>query len=424
MNHQDQQPDKGILQEFAELSLPQDYGQQNHVSQDYDQQGYGASWLEISKKALLHNIVQYKEVVGFDKQFAVVVKSNAYGHGILEVATVCQQSSLVDWLCVASLSEALLLRHHGITKPILVLSYCDASLEEIILHDIAVVVYDELFLDELQHIAQRLRKIVNIHIKVDTGLSRLGLTPEQVLAMLQRYKQAPYVCIQGIFTHFAESEKVGLSQAGLSRPGNNFTDDQVSRFTNLLEQITSLKIDIPYRHFSCTAAVTMVEDRCYNFARMGLGIYGLWPSEETKQVTHMRYPQFNIQPVMTWKTRIIQVKTVPVGSSIGYGRTFITKRETRLALLPVGYWEGYDRKLSNTAQVIIHGKVAPVLGRVSMNITTVDITDISDVAVGHEVILLGAESVVSANTLAKTIGTINWEVVTRINPSVPRIMVD
>ena len=222
----------------------------------------------------------------------------------------------------------------------------------------------------------------------------------------------PYIAIMGIFTHLAESEETG----------KGFTEQQLETLQRLIIKLQNMGIEIPYRHYSCTAALASVASYDYTFARLGLGIYGLWPSERNKQIAEERFPGFSLKPVLTWKTAVVQVKTISAGSFIGYGRTHYTTRDTTIAILPVGYWEGYDRALSNKGMVLIKGVYAPVVGRISMNVTIVDVTDVPDIMIGQEVTLLGDAPYISAEALAAHLGTINWEVVTHINPLLPRML--
>lgn len=370
------------------------------------------SWVEINQQAVIHNIAQYKRIIG-DRELAVIVKSNAYGHGMLPIARICEENSNVRWLCTASLSEALQLRQQGITKSILVLTYVDADLDLAVVHDIELVVYDIATLQKLQQCAERLKKIMRIHIKVDTGLSRLGIPRDQVMDLIQVAADMSHIKINGIFTHLAESE----------RAQQEFTDQQIADMRSLRLSLQARNVMIPYHHYSCTAALTAVSHDDYNFARMGLGIYGLWPSKTNKETALQKYEDFFLKPVLTWKTRVVQVKRVSIGNAVGYARTYTTTRDSILAVLSIGYWEGYDRKLSNQGVVCVNNAYAPVVGRISMNVTVIDVTDIPEVAVGQEVTLLGAEQPISAEAIAEKIGTINWEVVTRINPLLPRIVV-
>jgi alanine racemase len=379
-------------------------------------QGTSASWVEISRSALAHNISQYRQIVGDKRQLAVVIKSNAYGHGLLEVASLCDANIQVDWLCTVNLSEALTLRQAGIKKPILVLSYIDADPELAIMHDIDLVLYDQNLLYELQAHASRLQKIAHVHVKVDTGLSRLGLLPEAAFEMIMFAKSMSAVRVRGMFTHLAESEKMG----------SEFVAGQIARFHQLRDQLLSHAITVPCLHFSCSAALVSVLDPDYTFGRMGLGLYGLWPSKDNKACARERYPTMTLKPVLTWKTKIVQIKKVSAGNFVGYARTFKTERNSVLALLPVGYWEGYDRKLSNQGVVLVNNQPAPVVGRISMNITIIDITDIAEhgsIMVGQEVVLLGDHPELSAEAIAAKTSTISWEVVTKINPLLPRVLV-
>ena len=327
------------------------------------------TWVEVSKSAISHNIQSYKNIVGPDVKLAIVVKSNAYGHGIAHVASIAQEHDAVDYICVVALSEALHLREQNITKPLLVLSYIDALHESIITHDIDVVVYDLETAQIINDAAQRIGKPAQVHVKIDTGLSRMGMGKNSALNFIRRIKDLPYCNIRGIFTHLANSE----------HKDQQYVLHQLSHFDQILSELAEHNIEIPYKHSSCSAAVLSTHKTHYNFARLGIGTYGLWPSSDNKTLAHIHYPHFNLKPAMQWKTTVIHVKTVPPESNIGYDRTFQTNRETTIAVLPVGYYEGYDRKLSNRGVVIINDRPARIVGRISMNLTTIDVTDIPNV---------------------------------------------
>ncbi len=372
------------------------------------------TWVEISKNTLFNNINQYCSVIGTELPFAPVIKSNAYGHGMLVIAHLCQENTAVDWLCVALLSEAVQLRIAGITKPILVLSIIDDELEQIVKHAINVVAYDMHFIMALQKVAVKHKQNVSIHIKIDTGLSRAGLLYTEALSVIKKIYALPYITINGIFTHFANSESTDQT----------FMNLQIDRFGQLINNLNKLGIYIPYKHSSCSAALTTNNNSFFSFARAGIGIYGLWPSPENKKITQQKHPQFTLQPIMTWKTKIIQIKKIPAGSCVGYDLTYCVNKQITVALLPIGYWDGYDRKLSNCGLVKIDNYYASVIGRVAMNLTIIDITQIPNAQIGDEVELLGLDQNISAEAMAQKIGTINYEVVTRINPLIPRIIVD
>lgn len=369
-----------------------------------------SSWVEINAHALTHNIRMYKQIVG-TALFAPVIKSNAYGHGIEQIAQLCDAHPDVDMLCTVSLSESLLLRSRGIQKPLLVLSILDAPLEDAVTQNIELVLYDTATADVLNACAQRSNTRAHVHIKIDTGLSRLGILAEQAIAFIKYVHTLSYITIKGIFTHLAESEKEDQS----------FTNYQLERLERVIAELAVTGIQIPLIHATCSAATTANNKSHQTLVRLGIGMYGLWPSHENKKITQTAYPHFTLQPVLSWKTRIIQIKEVPAGSSVGYDRTYTTEHLITVATLPIGYWDGYDRKLSNSGSVYINGHRAPVIGRVAMNLTMVNITGIP-ASVGDEVTLLGNYPSITADALAEQCQTIHYEMVTRINPLLLRII--
>ncbi len=370
------------------------------------------TWIEISKNALFHNIAQYHSLVAPDVIFMPVIKSNAYGHGMLETAQLLQENELVDALAVVSLSEALILRMNGITKKIVVLSIIDTDIEQAVQHDIDLVIYDEFVAQNLAILAQKYQTKVRVHIKIDTGLSRLGFLAAQALEVVERIKKLSNIEIVGIFTHFANSES----------DDDTFVQMQLTQFNNLISVLEKKGISIPLRHTTCSAALGAYQKTHGTLVRFGIGLYGLWPSPENKQKTTEQHPDFSLQPVLQWKTRMVQIKTISAGNFVGYDLTHQVQRETRIALLPVGYWDGIHRSYSNNGVVVIKGCVAPIIGRVAMNLCIVDVTEIMNVDTHDEVLLLGNHEAVTADALARRIGTINYEVVTHINPLLKRIV--
>ncbi|MCL4229853.1 alanine racemase [Candidatus Dependentiae bacterium] len=372
------------------------------------------SWIEISKNALDHNINQYKQALG-SKQLAAVIKSDAYGHGQLLIAQIYQNNRKVSWLCVSNLSEALFLRNHGITKPILVLGHIDAPLDTIINKNIAFICYEKDLLEHANTVGSYYGASLPIHLKIDTGLSRFGLSPEKALDFIGYAHTLPHITLQGIFTHFAQSQHEDQA----------FTIEQHRIFTKLLEEITSSGIKIPIRHCANSAAATLLDDDVCTLARIGIGLYGIWPSEAVYINTQTRHPDFNLKHVASWKTRITHIRTLPAGITIGYDRTFTIQQPTRIALLPVGYYEGYDRRHSNNGSVIIRNSAAPVLGRVCMNVTMIDITGIPQAITGDTVFLLADHPGVTPHELAQRIQSFNpREILTRIHKDIPRMIVD
>lgn len=369
------------------------------------------SWVEIDAHAIEYNIASYKNIIK-PALLAPVIKSNAYGHGIGLIASLCQTNDNVDMLCVVSVAEALYLRSIGITKHILVLSILRDDLEQAIVQDIQLVVCDMNFAHLLNQMGRQIKKKVEVHIKIDTGLSRLGFLAQTAFEHIKQIAKLPFISIKGIFTHFAESES----------EDQTFTHMQIAQFEHLIETLECEHISIPLRHTSCSAAITANIKSHFNMARFGIGLYGLWASQENKTLTSTLYPSFNLKPALTWKTTIMHIKEIPAHAYVGYDRTFQTKKASLIATLPIGYWDGFDRRFSNAGIVMINNQHAPVVGKIAMNLTMIDVSEIA-AHVGDEVILLGNYSQLSANDLAKRCSTINYEIVTRINPLLPRVVV-
>lgn len=372
------------------------------------------SWVEIDSKALRHNVMQFRSLIGKDRILCGVVKSNAYGHGILEVSKQILGFG-VDWLGVNSVEEGVFLRKSGIKAPTLILGYVPLfQLKKAISHDLRMVVYNIETVKELGRIAQIEKKNVYLHIKLETGTNRQGVSPEKIIEFVKEIKKFPFLILEGISTHFANIEDT---------TDHSYAEFQLTIFKKTVEMLEENGIVIPIKHTSCTAATILFPDTYFNMVRVGIGIYGLWPSKETLLSSMINgNPSVELKPVLTWKTKIAQIKEVKKGSFIGYGCTYKTNRDSRIAVLPVGYNEGYDRRLSNIAHVLIRGQRAPLRGRVAMNMMMVDVTDIEEIKLEDEVVLIGSQGKerITAEYLASLSGTINYEIVTRINPLIPR----
>ena len=383
-----------------------------------------ASWVEVSRSALLYNVKQYQRLIGSNASVLPVIKSNAYGHGMLGVAKILAPK--VRWLGVVNLAEALELRRVGIKKKILVLSYAQPELlGQGITQDVSLPVYTEAFARQISKMARSVGRVARLHIKIDTGTSRVGFLPGEVAGVIKRIDQLPNIAIEGVWSHFASSEE-----------NQSFTSQQLKKFSQVLARLEKEGIEIPFKHFACSAAMVTTPAAYFNLARLGLSLYGLWPSKKVELIARHRYPWLSLKPALAWKTKIIQIKDVPAGSKISYGGTATVKKKTKLAVLAVGYWEGFDRRLSSRGQVLIGGRRCPVLGRICMNLTMVDVSKVKNVKAGDEVVLVGQQAcpplpsglrrgrgVVTADELAEKIGTINYEVVTRINPLLSRVYV-
>ncbi|MDD2647084.1 MAG: alanine racemase [Patescibacteria group bacterium] len=331
--------------------------------------------VEIKKSAIKHNLGQIKKIIGPKVRLMVIVKSNAYGHGLIEMAKLMIKSG-VNWLGVINDQEALILRQANIKQPIFILSFWDKDELPKIINKIYNCDFPVYTLKQAKFLS-RLGKKINVHLKIDTGTSRIGIKPEEAIDFIKKIKKLPNLNLRGIFTHYAASENKNQS----------FTNAQTKKFTEVIKKSEEHGIKIKLKHAACSAAAIVNPPTRFNLIRVGIAGYGLWPSPDIKNLAK----KINIQPALTWKTKIIQIKELSAGISIGYDRTYKTKKKTKIAVLPIGYWDGYDRRLSGRADVLISGQRCPVRGRVCMNLTMVEISKLKDVRVGDEVVLLGRQ---------------------------------
>ena len=374
-------------------------------------------WVEIDSSALTRNIHQFRKQVGEKRKFLAMVKANAYGHGMLEVSRIAVNAG-ADWLGVHSLEEGILLRKEGFSCPILVAGTIPLDgLKEAVAHDLRLTVYNFETLDPLSKACGQLQKKAFLHVKLETGTYRQGIRDEEALSFMKKAQEHSCLVLEGISSHFANIEDT---------TDHTYAQSQLQNFKRIVEELEKNKIEIPLKHMSCSASAILFPDTYFDMVRAGIGMYGLWPSKETFLSCRLQKREpLRLEPVLSWKTRIAQIKKVPKGSFIGYGCTYRVSRESVLAVLPIGYYDGYDRGLSNSSFVLIRGKRAPLRGRVAMDFIVVDITDIPRVKLEDEVVLLGkdGEEKITADDLASLVGTINYEIVTRINPLIPRIVI-
>ena len=370
------------------------------------------TWVEIDTGALKHNLRVFKHSAP-KSQIMPIVKSNAYGHGLVGASKVFIQAG-ADWLGVDSLQEAVSLRKNGIKKPILILGYVPQSeLKLVFDYKLRLVVYNLETINKLARLAKNKRKILPVHLKIETGTNRQGILIEDLPEFITYFKKNKFLILEGVSTHFANIEDV-VKQA--------YAQLQLKRLKEALKILRVNKLRPKFIHCAASAAVLVFPESHFNLVRPGFGLYGLWPSERTKEYLRSVKSGIILKPALIWKTKVIQIKKVPKGSPIGYGLTERVKKNSRLAVLPVGYWDGYDRRLSSRGEVLINGKRAKVLGRICMNMMMVDITSIPKVKLENPVVLIGPEGkqVITAEDLAHKIGTIGYEIVTRINPLIPR----
>jgi len=377
---------------------------------------HSLTWVEISRSNLTHNIKTFRELVGKDRVLCTAVKANAYGHGLVECAHVMAEAG-ADWLGVNALFEAVILRESGIKIPVYIMGY--VALDEIstaVENGFHFVVYNVETLHELALITRKLQKPALTHLKVETGIHRQGVLDDELNEILELYHNNSFIQMEGISAHFANIEDT---------TDHSYAELQLQNFQKIIDKIHEQGFKPKYIHTANTAATILFPKTHFTMVRTGVGNYGLWPSNETHVSALKEGKNILLKPVMTWKTHVAQVKKVPANSYIGYGCTYKTGRDSVIAVLPIGYYDGYDRALSNNAHVLIGGKRASVRGRVCMNMIMVDVTDIPDVKIEDEAVLLGrqGEEEVSAEQMAEWVGTINYEITTRINEKIVRKVV-
>ena len=369
------------------------------------------TWVEISKDAIKHNIGIFKEIIGPKTKLMAVVKSNAYGHGLWDFSGLVEKLG-VDWFGADSLSEALKLREKGIKKPILVLGYTRSErLIEATKNNISLTFCDTpnfRSCDDLK---------LKIHLKIDTGMHRQGIYPDDLAVFLKKLKKIPSLIVEGVYTHFASAKDICYP---------DYTRRQLTEFNHSCQIIEKFGYRDILKHAAATAGTLLYPESHLDLVRVGIGLYGLWPSKEAEiQHEQILGRKISLKPVLTWKTVVAQVKNVKKGDYIGYDLTERMAKDAKIAILPIGYWHGFDRGFSGVGEVLINGKRCRVLGRVSMDMIVVDISAAGKVEIEDEVVLLGRQGKeeIRAEELAQKIGTIPYEIITRINPQTPRIVV-
>ncbi|MFA5778427.1 MAG: alanine racemase [Candidatus Paceibacterota bacterium] len=372
------------------------------------------SYVELSRKNLIHNIKQFKHLAKKGTMFSVAIKGNAYGHGKSEVVRILEK--YVDYFQVDSIEELELLRKIS-HKKTFVFGYVQKSdLAQTIKLDCILSVFSIEQLKELNRLSKKLKKSQEIHLPVDAYLGREGFLLEDLPGVFAEIKKCKYIKLTGIYAHFANIEDT-----------TNFShaQKQIYEYEKVLKLAKKFGFKGLQTHISATSGLLAYEkNKGINpLIRLGIGVYGMWPSEHLRLL--YKKSKFNLKPVLTWKTKIAQVKILPKGNSIGYGLTYITKRETKIAIIPQGYADGFDRSLSNNGFVLIGGTRCKILGRVMMNMFVVDISHLSKVENENDVVILGKQvkAEISAEEMAKRIDTINYEATTRISPLLPRIII-
>jgi alanine racemase len=389
------------------------------------------TWIEIDKKAIKHNYKVFRNLIGKKCKMLAVVKSNAYGHNLIEFAKE-QEKLGVEFLGVDSVVEAFTLRREGIKIPILVLGYTlpemmkEASRENI---SITISNFESLnAINKLYLSSSRMRgsrnsnldsrlhgndtREIKIHIKVDTGMNRHGFFEKDIPKVLVILKNNKKIIVEGLYTHFSIAK---------NPHDKKYTNSQIEKFKKWQKAFLSAGYN-PICHASATSGTLLFKEADFDMVRIGIGLYGIWPSKESYNYLKNK---ITLKPVLSWKTIVAEIKEIPKGSKVGYDGTNTVKRNTTLAVCPIGYWHGYPRALSNIGYVLVNGQKAKVLGRICMDIIMIDITNIKNVKVGNEVVIIGKSknNEIKADDISKLIDGSTYELLTRINPLIKRFYI-
>ncbi len=378
------------------------------------------TWAEIDLNAYAHNIAELKKLAGTKTRLMAVVKANGYGHGALEIARRALTSG-AEYLGVARINEAVQLRRAGIDAPILIFGYTPPDMAETLIRfDLSQTVYSKNTAADLSEIADRQGKKITVHIKVDSGMGRLGLllsdsdvgtgpggssraAVQETLAI----SRLPGLSVEGLFTHFATADEADKTYA----------NRQLEKFLDYADRLRREGLEPAIRHAANSGALIDMPDSCLDMVRPGIATYGLYPSGE------VNHANVTLKTVMTLKSRIIHVKKVPAGFNVSYGITYQTDQPTTIATVPVGYADGFNRLLSSRGHMLVHGRKVPIVGRVCMDLTMIDVGGVPDVQIEDEVVVFGGHGneVLTADDIAAKLNTINYEIVSSITARVERV---
>jgi len=364
------------------------------------------TYASIDRAALIHNLSKIRERLSHNCSIMAVVKANAYGHGAVDISRALVQAG-VTRLAVASVHEGIALREAGINADILVLvDLFDKHIEELLAYRLTPVITEQRLLPQLAKEAEAANQPLSIHIKVDTGMGRLGLSASELLTFLDAVPRWKSIRIEGFMTHLADSDGDDSSH----------TEQQLKSFRGLLEQIEQRGITVPFVHVANSAAIMRYPQSHFSLVRPGIMLYGYHTLPDTVPCPHL-------QPVLSLRTTVMQLRTIKPGETVSYNRTFVAKRPSTIAVLPIGYADGYNRQLSNKGFVLIDGQRAPIVGLICMDMTMVDVTDILSVRVGDGVTLIGGQGpeAIWADEIAGWTGTIPYETLCAIGSRIPRV---
>ena len=376
---------------------------------------YLKTWVEVDAAAVRHNFHVAEKMVGNDVSIMAIVKANAYGHGLSNIGAILASDKKfgeTGWFGIDSVEEALILRKNHKKNPMLILGYVpEPYYIDIMKKNISISLYDPIVLKSLAAAARKAKKKARVHLKIETGTYRQGVLLSDVPAFIRLLaKHAEHIEVEGIYTHFSDTENLT----------STYYKEQLQQFERARELFAEANITPSYIHAAASASLLLYPETHFTMVRWGVGLYGMYPSEEVKDVVGKKAP---LKSAMVWKTRVVQIKKVPAGDTVGYDRTFKAAGPVTLAILPVGYGDGYWRHLSNKGEVLVRGVRAPVAGNICMNIFMVDVTHIPGVRTGDEVVLLGRQkkNEITPEEVAKKIESINYEIPTRINPRILRV---
>lgn len=363
----------------------------------------------IDLDALAHNARALKSLVPEGCRLMAVIKDDAYGHGVIPCARALLERGGADFLAVSIPEEGFTLREGGIEAPILIMGASPlSSVEDIVRWDLRATVFEPQLLCALQKTAQEMGKTAKVHLKIDSGMRRLGVASEEELrALFAVWKDCPNVEMEGVFAHFANADA----------EERDFVDEQKERFLKAVALAKEFAGDNVLVHHANTAGTLNIHDCHFDMVRCGIGLYGYYPSDTTSRAAELR-------PVMRWETEVTRVFTIEKGETVGYGRTYTAPSTRRIATVPIGYGDGYHRHMTHKAHVLIHGYRVPIVGRICMDQCMADVTDIPDeVKIGDEIVLMGkqGDQEIDADDLAEWGETISYEVVLSVNWRVPRI---
>jgi alanine racemase len=375
------------------------------------------SWIEIDRKAIIDNIANLTALAGPKVALAAAAKANAYGHGLAEMVTILQKTE-TPYLALHSTAEAETARAAGWCRRIMLVgAVAPEDIDAVVRLDLEPSIFEPSFINILSRLAKKAGMTIPVHLKLETGTHRQGLLEKELPRVAKLLKQNPGLAVAGVSTHFANIEDT---------TDHSYARDQLEEFKKLVARLKQLGIKPRLRHTACSAALLLFKDTYFDLVRPGISIYGYWPSKETYVSYRLSGGKNSIlHPALSFRSRITQIKTVPADSFIGYGCTYRTSARSRIAILSVGYSDGIDRRVSNLGYVLIKGRRSPIRGRVCMNLTMVDITDIPGVRLYDTATIIGCDGgeKITADTYAGWCQTINYEILARLSPLIPRQIV-